>query len=123
MKNYFENIIKKASGLFNSSAVPFQVVPVRDEHYKALYYDAITALQNGINREVLRVDVDDYILTVIVDISATISRVTEAHDDMGLSGCMTDSVINVEVLDYYMIDDNCAGIECDFDRDRFEKLF
>ncbi len=119
----FENIIKKASGLFNSPAVPFEVAPVRDEHYDALKSDAITALQNGINREVLRVDVDDYILTVIVDISATISRITEAHDDMGLSGCMTDSVINVEVLDYYMIDDNCAGIECDFDRDRFEKLF
>ncbi len=117
-----KNLIRKISGFFNT-AVPFEVVKVRGEHYKALYYDAIAALQNGNNREPLEVNVGKYTLTVIVEMSAKIYSSVGVYDDLGNAERITDSVIHVVVTDHYMIDDNCAGIECDFEKTRFEKMF
>jgi hypothetical protein len=30
---------------------------------------------------------------------------------------------HAEVLDYFMIDENCEHIDCDFDMDAFEEMF
>ena len=80
----------------------FETVKIPDKAYVELYKQT---MRKGLGRHDLQVDVDKYIL--IVKLYATISM---------------DSLY-VSVLDVQMIDENCAGIDNDFDVDGFEEMF
>ncbi len=80
----------------------FETVKIPDKAYVELYNQT---MRKGLGNHALQVDVDKYIL--IVKLYATIS----------------EGSLYVSVLDVRMIDEDCAGIDCDFDIDGFEEMF
>ncbi len=80
----------------------FERVKIPDKAYVELYNQT---MRKGLGNHALQVDVDKYIL--IVKLYATIS----------------EGSLYVTVLDVQMIDENCAGIDNDFDVDGFQEMF
>ena len=92
------NIIKAASGLYGSPATEFEKIKVPDRAYVELYRQGV-ALPSGQHN--IQADVGDYILIVK-------AWFTPGH---------------AEVIDYFMIDETCEHIDCEFDMDAFEEMF
>jgi len=105
------------------NAPEFHKVTVPMIVYRDLHREAIKALEDKAGKAIIRADVDEYILTVTINITVDEDSVTGGSYDYGDKEVLYVSKITVEVLDWYMIDENCAGIECDFDPVAFEKMF
>jgi hypothetical protein len=111
------------SGLFNSPATEFTKVSIPMTAYRDLHREAIKALENKAGKAIIQVDVDEYILVVTIEISVDPKYTTGGSYDYGDPEILTVSKIDVEVLDWYMIDADCAGVDCDFESDKFERMF
>lgn len=120
MNKYFENIVKKASGLYKTPAQEFTTINVPNSAYVKLYNDV---LNSEYGQHTIEVDVGDYILFVKVFVTISSVTTTGGTDDYGNREMIYSSSIDVEVLDYYMIDDDCEHINCDFDSEEFEQMF